>query len=57
MHTSDSSDLETGSDLCRQSSLRATEDDIKELLVGRNGCDVLPCGLHDGESCNCIELS
>lgn len=46
--TSDSGDLEAGSDLSRQTALGAAQHNVEELLRRGHGLDVLPSRLHGG---------
>ena len=49
MPTSNSTDFETSSDLCRQSTLSAAQRYIEKFLARWNGRDILPRRLHFGE--------
>ena len=46
LHTSYSANLEAGSDLSWQSSLRTTQHDIEEFLRRRDRLNILPSSLH-----------
>lgn len=46
--TSDSGNLETRSNLCRQSSLSSAQDNVQKLLRCRHRRDILPRRLHLG---------
>jgi hypothetical protein len=51
VHTSNSRNLETGSDLGRQSPLSSAQDNVQELLRRRHRGDILPRRLHVGGVC------
>ena len=46
MATSDPTDLKSRSNLGREATLCATQDDVKKLLTRRYRLDFLPGGLH-----------
>ena len=50
MRTSNTTDLETSTDLGGQLALGPAQHDVQELLLSRDGGDVLPGRLHDGRS-------
>jgi hypothetical protein len=47
--TSDSANLEAGTDLGGQFALGSAKHNVQELLLSRNRGDVLPRGLHGGQ--------
>lgn len=48
--TSDTANLETRADLGRQLALGSAQDNVEELLLGRNRRDIFPRSLHDGQT-------
>lgn len=48
--TSNSANLETSTNLCRQFSLCSTQHNVQKLLLGRHRRDILPRRLHLGQS-------
>jgi hypothetical protein len=48
LYISDSADLETASNLCGETALSSTEDNIKELSSIRHRRNIFPCSFHLG---------